>query len=198
MPWEFGKKEKEDDDDVKNRGRAAVVDELEENIENQGEYAVPWEHGEVGQAGGAYDSAGPAFDEARAREPGDKARNKSTAYVRKANIKNQDVNGNTRAEKYGQPKADLGHRSLPIRMVVPMPLQTATYMQDAPYNQGIGKTQDELNCAFVGYNRSEKAVQDSKEYGQFVGASIVALTKARPARTWSMKGKLSSKLLVCS
>jgi hypothetical protein len=134
----------------------------------QGEYAVPWEHGEVGQAGRAYDSAGPAFDEARAREPGDKARNKFTAYVRKANIKNQDVNGNTRAEKYGQPKSDLGHITIAYKNGGSNTLANS-YMQDAPYNQGIGKNQDELNCAFVGCNRSEKAVQDSRKYGQFGG-----------------------------
>jgi hypothetical protein len=116
------RKKTKDDDDVKNHG--VLVDDQEENIEKQAEYVVPWEHGEVGQAGGAYDSAGPAFNEAKARVPGDQARKDFTKYARKA--KNQDVNnGNTRKEKYGQTAKSrlMVATPLPGRMMVPTPLE---------------------------------------------------------------------------
>lgn len=121
----------------------------------QQRFFVPWEHGRA-----RTDLIDPESDRFNPYTGNADAFRKTV----RGHIHNRDVDGWTKEEKYGQNRADVGHifsehngGSHSLGNI---------YMQESSFNRTIGNGYDELNAAFVGYNRTAKAMTESIKYGE--------------------------------
>ena len=127
-------------------------DSEEEFDLRQQRYAFPWEHTRCRTDG---------------LEPEKNAFAGNPDGFRKAvrhRLHQQDVDGWTREEKYGVSRADVGH-IFSNKNGGSNTLGNA-YMQESSFNATIQENQDELNAAFVGYDRTAKAMAESIKYGE--------------------------------
>jgi hypothetical protein len=135
-----------------------------EIVERQRKYNAPWNHQGYGRTGGSYDPNGPAFVQSKATDRSAGARKNFTSRVMATNIDPRDADGHTRDEKY-KGKAHGGH-VIAFNNGGSNSLGNL-YQQDAAFNESIKDDQDELNCAIVGLNHAEEAVEQSKQFGQY-------------------------------
>ncbi|KAL1499346.1 hypothetical protein AB1Y20_011553 [Prymnesium parvum] len=136
------------------------LDSDEELDQRQNAHKFPWE---VGNARSEWfeAGAGTTWEKKGYRDNPEKFRKD----VRRT-IVNQRADGRTREDLYGN-KSDVGHifadtngGSNTIGNV---------YMQPAGMNRAMRGDYDEINAAFVGHPRTEKAMKESREYGNLGG-----------------------------
>jgi len=110
-------------------------------------------------------------------------------------VRNQLINKDHRHE-YGRPQADVGHIFAETRGG--SNTLGNVYMQEHHFNQKIGNSNDELNAAMVGYARTERALQDSRKFGDFdkknphAGKSSQAIVN-EGKEEWKSVGVLTKK-----
>jgi len=135
------------------RGGYGVYDSDDDYDIRQQRFAFPWEHSRARR-----DLIDPESDRFKKYDNPDAFRK----AVRRA-IHNQDVDGWTRKEKYGDPRTDVGH----IFATENGGSDTLgnVYMQERAFNRTIADGADELNAACVGYRQTAKAMTESIKYG---------------------------------
>ena len=140
-------------------------DSDEEFYERQNMHKFPWEHG---NARGEWFEPGAdtTWERKGYRDDSDKFRRD----VRRT-IHNQRSDGRTRDELYGgtPTKSDVGHifadsngGSNTLGNI---------YMQPSGMNREMKADFDDVNAAFVGYAKTEKAMKESREHGELDGGT---------------------------
>lgn len=139
--------------------RAVLVSRKETDEERwdrkQQEYMFPTEHGDRhnSQALDRFDGGNATWERKGYRDNPDKFR---------ADYRKQVIKQNVRDE-YDFPNADVGH--IFSDKNGGSNTRGNVYMQQMNFNRQIGERHDELNAAMVGYERTGKAMDDSKKYG---------------------------------